>query len=103
LADRAGAGQQLARLVVEDRGTGRAIDRHLVAGSAMTSRSRAAPAGCRLEVVLEAEVAERRLARVDADVDRAAASTVTAVGAAARNVSLGAERGCSVTARAGLD
>src|SRR4029079_4637419 len=57
----------------------------------------------RLEMVLVAEVAERRLARFDSDVDRAAATAVAAVRPAARNVRFLAERGRAVAARAGLD
>ena len=94
---------ELAGLVVEDRGAGRDVDRQLVAGRAVAARARAAAARRRLEVVLEPEVAERRLAGVDPDVDRAASAAVAAVGAAPRNVRLGPERGRAVTARAGLD
>ena len=61
----------------------------------------APPAGRRPEVVLEAEVAERRLAGVNPQVDRAAAPAVAAVGAAARDVRLAAEGGRPIAAGAG--
>ena len=60
----------------------------VVAGLAVPPRALAATAGRRLEVVLVLEVAERRLAGVDAQVDRAAAAAVAAVGPAARDVGL---------------
>ena len=59
------------------------------------------PPGRRREVVLEAEVVERRLAGVDAQVHGAAAAAVAAVGTAARDVGLAAHGGGSVTAGAG--
>ena len=53
----------------------------------------ARPATARLgpEVVLEAVVAEHRLARVDTQVDAAAAAAVAAVGSATRHVRLAPE------------
>src|SRR5207237_7772471 len=66
-------------------------------------RPLAAAARRRLEMALLAEVAEGRLAGVDPEVNGAAAAAVAAVGAAARNVRLAAERRGAVTARAGLD
>ena len=59
------------------------------------------PPGVGAEVVLEAEVVERGLADVDAQVDRAAASAVAAVGSAAGDVGLAAHGGCPVTAGTG--
>jgi hypothetical protein len=47
------------------------------------------------------EVTEGGLARVDREIDRAAAAAVTAVGAATRNMSLAPERRGTVAARTG--
>ena len=103
LADRDEVGEELAGLVVEDRGPRRDVeDAGPRRPRRAASRARRGPRR-RLEVVLVAEVAERRLARVDPEVDRAAASAVAAVGPAARDVGLAPERRRAVTARAGLD
>ena len=80
-----------------------------------TSRTRSSPAfpwrfapvplppGLGLEVVLVAEVEERRQAGIDAQDDAAAAAAVAAVGAAPRDVRLAAEGGRAVAAVAGTD
>ena len=94
-------GEQAARLVVECRRARRDVEVQVVAGRAVAPGPLAAAAGRRPEVVLVAEVAERRLAGVDAEVDRPATAAVAAVGAAARDVRLAPERRRSVTARAG--
>ena len=96
-------GDQLAGRVVEDGRPGRDVEDEVVAGLAVPPRALAAAAGVGLEVVLVLEVAERRLAGVDAQVDRAAAAAVTAVGAAARDVGLAPERRGPVAAVAGTD
>jgi hypothetical protein len=54
-------------------------------------------------VVLEAEVAERRLAGIDREMDRSASAAVAAVGPAAGDVRLAPERDDPVAAGAGLD
>ena len=59
------------------------------------------PPGVAAEVVLVAEVVERGLAGVDAEVDGAAATAVAAVGSAARDVGLAAHRRRAVAARTG--
>ncbi len=104
LADRDEVGDQLAGLVVVDGRPGR--DRRGPGPSPALPWRReplAAAAGRRLEVVLEPEVAERRLAGIDPQVDRAAAPAVAAVRAAARDVGLPAEGRGPVAAVAGTD
>ena len=96
-------GEQLAGGVVVDRRARRDGQGQVVAGLAVAARARPAAAGRRLEVVLVAEVAERRLAGVDAQVDRAAAAAVAAVRTAARHVRLAPERRRAVAAVAGAD
>ena len=91
------------RVVVDDRRTRRHLEDQVVAGLAVATRLRAATAGRGLEVVAVLEVAQRRLAGVDAQVDRAAAPAVAAVGSAARDVRLLAEGRGPVTAIAGAD
>ena len=85
LPDRDEVGEQRAGLVVVD-GRARAGPSRIRSSPALPWRRArvAAAAGRRPEVVLVAEVAERGLAGVDAEVDRAAAAAVAAVGAAAR-------------------
>src|SRR5262245_3146534 len=59
--------------------------------------------GRRLEVVLEAVVAEGRLTHIDDEVDGAPTPTVTAVGATARHMRLAPEGGRAITAVAGSE
>jgi hypothetical protein len=54
-------------------------------------------------VVSVLEIAERRLAGVDLQVDRPAASAVAAVGPAARHVRLAPEGRCTIATIAGAD
>ena len=75
----------------------------VVAGLAVAPRPLAAAAGRGLEVVAVAEVAEGRLAGIDPQVDGAAAAAVAAVGAAAGNVGLAAERRRAVAAVTGAN
>ncbi len=96
-------GDQRAGLVVEDGRAGRDVEDEVVAGLAVAPRPLAAAAGRRLEVVLIPEVAQRRLAGIDAQVDRAAAAAVAAVGTAARDVRLAPEGRGPVAAVAGTD
>ena len=104
LADGDEVGEQLAGLVVEDRGARRNVDRTRSSPAAPWRRAPlAATAGCRLEVMLEAEVAQRRLAGIDRAGRPSRPTAIPAVGSAARNVRLAPERRCPVTARAGLD
>ena len=103
LAARDQVGDQLAGRVVVDRGAGRDGQDEVVAGLAVAPRALAATAGRRLEMLLDLEVAQRRLAGVHLEVDRAAATAVAAVGAAARDVRLAPERRGPVTAVAGAD
>ena len=93
LARRDEVGQQIARVAVEDgraRGDGQ-VD--VTAGPAVTLGTRARTSGGRTEVVLEAEVLERRLAHVDPQVDRPATTPVAAIRPTARHVGLASERG----------
>jgi hypothetical protein len=96
-------GQELAGLVAIDRGPGRNVEDQVVARLAVTAGTRAAATGRRPEMVSVAEIAERRLARVDTKVDRASASAVTAVRAAAWDVCLLPEGRGPVAAVAGAD
>ena len=88
LADRNEIGDQRARFVLVDRGAGRHVEDEVVTGLAVPARLRAATAGRRPEVVAVVEVAERRLAGIDPEVDRAATAAVAAIGTAARDVRL---------------
>ena len=80
---------------------GRDGEEQVVTGLAVALLALAAAARRRPEVVLVAEVVERRLAGIDPQVDRAAASAVAAVGSAARHVGLPAHRRRAVAARTG--
>ena len=94
---------QLPGRVVVDGGAGRHGQDEVVTGLAVAPRALAATAGRRLEVALDLEVAQRGLPGVHLEVDRAAATAVAAVGAAARDVRLAPERRGSVTTIAGTD
>ena len=96
-------GQQLAGLVVVDRGPGRDVEDQVVAGAAVSPGPRSAPAGRRLVVMALGEVAQRRLAGVDPEVDRAATPAVAAVGSAARDVRLLPEGRGPIATVAGVD
>ena len=93
LARRHEVGQQIAGVAVEDGRARRDRQIDVAAGPAVTLGARAGTAGGRPEVVLEAEVLERRLAHVDPQVDRPAATPVAAVRPAAWHVGLASERG----------
>ena len=95
--------EELAGLVVVDGRAGRDVEDQVVAGLAVAARALAASARRRLEVALGLEVAERRLAGIDREVDGAAATAVTAVGTAARDVRLASEGRGPVAAVAGTD
>ena len=103
LPDRDQVGQQLAGVVVQDGGPRREREDEVLARGTVSARPLAATARRRLEVVLEAEVAEGRLAGIDREVDRSASPAVAAVGPAARDVCLAPECRGSVAAVAGLD
>ena len=103
LADGHEVGDQRAGLVVDDGGPGRDVEDEVVAGLAVPPRAGAAAARRRLEVVAVLEVAQGRLAGIDAQVDRAAAAAVAAVGATARDMGLAPERRGAIAARAGMD
>ena len=96
-------GKERARRVVEDARAGRDRDHEVVARLPVPLRAEAASAGLRPEVVREAEVAERRQARVHPDHDGAAATAVTTVRAAPRDVGLAAKRGGAVATVAGAN
>ena len=89
--------------VVDHGSAGRHGQDEVVAGLAMTARAGAAAAGGRSKVMGVAEVAQRRLPGIDAEGQRAAASAVAAVRAAARNVGLTPERRRAVAAVTGPD
>ncbi len=93
-------GEEGVGVIVVDGRAGRHVEVEVLAGGTVAARSLAATARGRPEVVLVAEVPERRLAGVDPEVDRAAATAVAAVRAAARDVRLLAKRRGPVTARA---
>ena len=89
-------GQQVAaRCVAHDRSR-RDREMQVLAGLAVALGAGAAPAGLGPEVVLDAIVAQHRLARVHVQVDRAAAAAIAAVGPAARHVRLAPERSRTV-------
>ena len=96
---------------IRDEGIGRVVEHgrarwdledQVVAGLAVPAGAGPATARSRLEVVAVLEVAQRRLARVDAEDDGAAATAVTAVRAAARDVGLAPEGRRAVATRAGM-
>ena len=103
LADGDEVRQQLPGLVDVDRRAGRNVEGQVVAGLAVPPGPRAATAGRRPEMVPVVEVAERRLAGIDAQVDRAAATAVAAIGSAARDVRLLPEGRGPVAAITGAD
>ena len=103
LAGRDEVGEERARLVVEDGGPGRDVEDQVVAGLAVPPGPRAAATRGRLEVVAVLEVAQRRLAGIDPEMDRPAAATVATVGSAARDVGLLAEGRGPVATVAGAD
>ena len=94
---------QLAGVVVVDGRAGGHLEVEVRAGLAVSTGLRAATAGRRLEVMPEPEVPQGRLAGIDAQVDRAAASAVAAIRTAARHVGLLAEGRGPVAAVAGTD
>ena len=101
LPDRDQVREQRPGLAVEDGRARRDREVQVLAGLAVPLLALAATAGRRVEVVLEAEVVERGLPGVDAEVDRAAAAAVAAVGTAAGDVGLAPHRRRAVAARAG--
>ena len=103
LADRHEVGDQGTGLVVVDGRAGRNVEDEVVAGLAVPPGARAAAAGRRPEVVPVVEVAQRRLAGIDPQVDGSAATAVAAVGSAARDVGLLPEGRGPVAAIAGAD
>ncbi len=103
LAGRDQVGEQLARRVVQHARPGRHLQHEVLAGLPVPLRARAPAAWLGLEVVLEAEVEERREAGVDAEHDAPAAAAVAAVGPAPRDVGLPAERRGPIAAVSGAD
>ena len=101
LPDRDEVGDQLAARVVEHGRARRDVEDQVVAGRPVAARALAPAAGRRAEVVLVLEVAEGRLAGIDAKVDRRTSATVAAVRTASRDVRLAPERRGPVTAIAG--
>jgi hypothetical protein len=96
-------GQQLACRVVEDRRAWRHREVEILAGLAVPPRALAPTARLGLEVMGVAEVAQRRLAGVDADEHGAAAAAVSAVRPAARDVRLATEGRGAVAATSRAD
>jgi hypothetical protein len=94
--------QRACGIVVHGRAR-RDVEDQVVAGLAVPARALAPAAGRRSKVVPVLEVAQGRLARVDAQLDRRAATAITAVGAAARHVRLTPEGRGSVAAVAGTE
>ena len=90
------------RIVVDGRARRDGKDQ-VRAGLAVTPRPLAATSAGSLEVVAVLEVAKGRLAGIDREMDGGTPAAVTAVGAAARDVRLLAERRRAVTAVAGAD
>ena len=91
-------GQQVATLGVAHDRARRHVQVQVLACLAVLLRARAAGARLGPEVVLMAVVAEHGLARVDPEVNRAAAAAIAAVWPAARNVRLAPEgRGAVAT------
>src|SRR4029079_5901198 len=70
LADHDQVGEQRPGLVLVGGRAGRDVEVQVATRTAVALRALAAPAGRRLEVVPEAKVAQRRLADVNAEVDR---------------------------------
>ena len=103
LADSDEVGKQRTVGLVEDGRTGRDVEIEVVAGRAVPPGSLATAAGGRLEVVLVSKVPERRLARVDAEVDRSASTAVASIRTAAWNVGFSAERRRPVAAVSGAN
>ena len=103
LAERHEIGDQRAGLVVVHGRARRDVEDEVVAGLAVSPGARAAAAGRRPEMVPVIEVAERRLAGIDAEVDGAAAATVAAIRSAARDVGFLPEGRGPVAAIAGAD
>ena len=103
LAGRDQVGEQRTRLVVVHGRARRDLEDEVVAGLAVAPGPGAATTWRRLEVVAVLEVAQRRLARVDPQVDRPAPPAVAAVGSAARDVGLLAEGRGPVATIAGAD
>ena len=91
-------GQQLAHCVVVDGRAGWHCQEEIAAGLAMTARARSPAARRGLEMMSVLEVTQRGLAGVDANVDRAAAAAIAAIGAPSWHVRLVAERGRAVAA-----
>ena len=101
LAQRDEVRDQLTAGDVDHAGPGRHGEIEVLAGLAVALGPLPPAAGRRREVVLEAEVVEGCLARVHAQVHRAAASAVAAVGPTARDVGLPSEGGRPVAAGSG--
>ena len=103
LADGDEVRQQLPGLIRIDRGAGRDVEVEVLAGRAMAPCPRSASAGRRPEVMAMTEVAQRRLAGIDAEIHRAAATAVAAVGSTAWDVRLLPEGRGPVATIAGAD
>ena len=86
-----------------DGRAGRDVERQVVAGLTVAPGARAAAAGRRPEVMAVLEVAQRRLAGVDAQIDRAAATAIAAIGSSARDVGFLPEGRGPVAAITGAD
>ena len=96
-------GDEGVRRVVVHGGARRDVEDEVAAGLAVPTRAVAATAGRRSKVVLVLEVPQRRLARVDAQVDRPATAAVTAIGTAPGDVCLTSEGRGPAAAIAGMD
>ena len=79
------------------------LEDEVVTRLAMPTSTRAATAGCRPEVMAVLEVAQRRLARVDPEPDRAATAPVTPVRPTTGHVGLAPEAHRAGPAVAALD
>ena len=79
---------ELARFVEVDRRSRWNVEDEVLAGLAVAARAGAAATGGRSEMVSMAEVTQRRLTGVDAEIDRSPAAAVAAVRATARHVGL---------------
>ena len=96
-------GDELAASRRRDGRAGRHVEHQVVAGLAVPPRAARRARRAWPGSGAGAEVAKRRLARVHAQVDRAAAAAVAAIRAAAGNVGLAPERRRAVAAGAGAN
>ncbi len=94
-------GQQIARRRVEDGRPGRHAELEVLSRATVLARARALSTAVGAEVVMEAVVAERRLAHVHPQVDRPPAAAVAAIRTASRDVRFPPERDGSIASVTG--